>query len=103
MSPQLDQIQYKVLEDEVHEVKRKRPREQHRSDQAKDGHTFHPIFLGKLLSFCIGRCMLYLSPHLENFIMLTKRQIRDRTSSQWLLQQRCLHLDVIVGQEECSG
>ena len=54
MSPQLDQIRYEVLEDEVHEVEWKGPRELHRLDKAKDGHTFHPIFLGKSFSFCIA-------------------------------------------------
>ena len=83
VSPQLDQIRYEVLEDEMHEVEWERPWELYRLDEAKDGHTFHPIFLGKSFSFCIGRRMLYLSPHLKNFIMLIKRQVR------WIILRDC--------------
>ena len=76
IGPQLDQIRNKVLEDEVHEVKWKRPWQLHRADEAKDGHTFHSVFLGEAFGFCVGRSLLYLSPHLDNFIMPTKRQVR---------------------------
>ena len=59
----------------MHEIVWKGPWELHRSDETKDGYPLYTILLGKSFGLCIGQCLLYLSSHVKNFVVMTKRQV----------------------------